>query len=253
MNSDTNIKTTGSFDRVEFESNVVPEDGSYRKTSELVFDLGRQKDVNLGLYLRTSTLFSSSRWSWDNRLNLRAAYRNAVFSLGVEEWDLFAESRAPRQVQVSATNIHDHNADLRLYMGVKTGVSIKHLHPEYLYVLGGFNFKRNHKFIVNAGFSAVEATKVVDGKEETSRALRKNVLLTSRSRVNDNLESYGELNVSQFNNQLEKSWALANEYTFDKKNRIKTKVTSDKDLVVSFLHSYGVCNFGFITKVRIFI
>ena len=51
----------------------------------------------------------------------------------------------------------------------------------------------------------------------------------------------------------EHGFAVAAEYDVDPKTKLKAKASCNGDLVMSYLHTYGVCNFGFVSRVNILI
>ena len=246
-------KAEGSQGKIEFESEGTPEDGGYRKDSKVTIDLGSQKDLDFSLYWQANSLISPNRWSLNNKVNLRTALKNHVLSLGVENWDLFdAESkRMPRGFTIATSTIHDQDANTRLYGGLSAGFNLSPLKFSYGYALAGLNYLRKHRFVVVAG-----GEKSGEGENEK---LVPSVKALVRSKVNNDIDVYAELNYKKgikgecaegenscFNDVL---GFVAAEYRIDPKTRIKARACCKGELVLAFLHSYGVCNFGFVSRV----
>lgn len=185
--------------------------------------------------------------------------------------------RLPRQAGLRTSYIHDLNADTRLYGGLNLGVGLSPFRLQHSYLLAGFNYLRKHRAVLVAGGNFLEMLVKGDSskneKDSTQYSLWPAVSLTVSSEVNDKLKVGAELNVTKgCEEELKcegskagaKEWAknclksikncdyylaAVAEYEVDKNTNLKLKVTNANDLVLSYLHSYGVCNFGFVSKV----
>lgn len=252
------MKVEGSQGRIEFESQGAPENGGYQKESKVTFDLGSQKELDFSLHWHSKSLILPNTWSLDNKVSLRTALKNHVLSLGLENWDLFdAQSkRIPRGFNLSTSTIHDHDSNTRLYGGLNAGFNISPLKFNYGYALAGINYLRKHRLVV------------VAGGEKKGEADKEHLVPTVkalvRSKVNNDIDFYGEINYKKADKSeatesedkekkqgccKELTGAVAAEYRIDPKTRIKARACCGGELVLAFLHTYGVCNFGFVSRV----
>jgi len=218
---------------------------------------------------------NTEKTSLNNKVYLRTNYKNLNVSAGVENMDVFDHAnRLPKLAGLRTSYIHDVNADTRVYGGLNLGFGLSPLRLGQINLLAGFNYLRKHRAVLVAGGKFCEMQVKGDSskneKESTQYLLCKTVGLTVSSEVNDKLKVGAELNVSQGCEEEKKcegskadakecgknvlkncdyKLAAVAEYEVDKNTNLKLKVTSENDLVLSYLHSYGVCNFGFVSKV----
>jgi hypothetical protein len=208
--------------------------------------------------LDANSFVGPKAWSWDNKLQLRTAYKNSVLSVGVEGLDVFAESKVPKIASIETSVIHDVNHDVRLYGGLSFGVNVHPFRLQTASILAGVNYLSHHRLVVVAKGEGCmvkvpgDKSQNIEDKEEFKFGCP-SVRVMGRSKVNDSLEAYCELNLKKECNTkdvcCEKSLSVAAEYEVDSKTKLKAKASCNGDLVLSYLHSYGVCNFGFVSRV----
>jgi hypothetical protein len=257
-------------DRVSFEAASTFKDGTERKQSNTLVHLADQKDFSFYLYSDNDFSVGPSGWSSVfKKVHLRTLYKNLVVSAGVDDWNLFDSSnRLPRGFSINTTYIHDHNSDVRVFAGADVSTRLP-FHVNSFQALLGLNFKKKHRLIVSGG-AQLEETTIAGDKSKNEEEKKGNpvfvpeVRVIGTSKVNDKLYFQGELKVRKYKDEVEKkenkdkcsccenyshSLTIAKEYVFDEKNRMKTKVQSDGNLFFSFLHSYGLIDFGFVANV----
>ena len=180
-----------------------------------------------------------------------------VVSAGVEDWDIFnKDNRAPKVASLNTSCIHDLNNDVRLYGGANFGVNVHPFRMQHGHLLAGFNYLRKHRLVVVAGGNycdvLVPGDKSKNEEDKNEVRLCQDVKLRGRTRVNDKLQIMGEAELQKGccdGSKWDHSFAVAAEYAVDPKTTLKAKASCDGNLVLSYLHSYGVCNFGFVSRV----
>jgi hypothetical protein len=253
------LKVYGKWsDRLEFASVQEPKDGGSLSNNKLNVALGEHKDMSFDLVMGNTKLLTADTWSLNNRVHLRTSYKNAVVSVGVEDMDLCdATARYPKTASVNYSYIHDVNTNARVYVGMNGRVNTVPFGLNSGYLLAGLNYLRKHRVVVVAGAEHCMVNTVGDktkGEQDSqTNTLCPNVTVTARSKVNDSLVVHGEFSHSmQTNNGVSgfvQQFAVAGECEVDSKTKLKARADSNGDLVVSYLHSYGVCNFGFVSRV----
>lgn len=265
------VKVSGSYeDKVTFEATSTFQDGTETKNANTLVHLVDQKDLSFYLFSESEFKVGPSGWSSVfKKLHLRTLFKNLVVSAGVDDWNLFdSNNRLPSGFSLNTTYIHDHNSDVRVFAGADVSTRLP-LHVNGFQALLGLNYKKQHRLIVSGGAQLQETT--IPGDKSKSEEDKKGdpvfvpeVRVIGTSKVNDKLYFQGELKVRKYKDEVEKkankdncsccenyshSLTLAKEYVFDEKNRMKTKVQSDGNLFLSFLHSYGLVDFGFVANV----
>jgi len=197
----------------------------------------------------------------NSKVHLRTNWKNLVVSAGVEDFDVLDETnRLPKVGSLQTSYIHDLNKDLRLYGGLNLAVN---LHPFNIgrgHLLAGFNYLRKYRVVVVGGGNFCDVVTKGDASkneaDKTERKICSDLRVLGTAKINSSLLARGELNLSKGcceGEELKKCATLAAEYEVDSKTRLKAKADCTGGLVVSYLHSYGVCNFGFVSRVRIII
>jgi len=233
--------------------------------------LGTHKDFTFNFFVKADQLITSNKWILNNKVHLRANYKNAVISAGFEDWDLHDKlsGRLPKVFSLNSTYIHDLNNETRLYTGFNASVNIIKKTNEsgslgYGYVLGGFNYLRKHKLIAIIGCKTCDVfnennlnnvNNENNEKEDINTNTYINKLSTSlrlmgNSKFNDSIDIYSELNINKDANSKQ-GLTIATQYKIDSKTKLKAKIDSNGELIMSYLHNYGVWNFGFNSRVYI--
>ncbi len=223
------------------------------------FNLGEHKDLSFNLFWNSNSLISPNTWSLVNKLHLRTNYKNWVASAGVEDWEVFGGNRVPKGVSANVSHIHDVDDNTRIYGGFNAGVKVSPFNFAYGYLLAGFYLKKKHRLVVVAGGNSCQVT-VPGDKSKNEEDKVENKIYPSVSVIGrtlcccDSLETVGEVNVTKGCCEeavKNVNWAVGMEYQADKATKIKVRACSGGDFVASYLHSYGVCDFGFISKVKL--
>ncbi len=211
--------------------------------------LGDHKDFSFDIFANVNKLLNANNRSLLNKVHLRTSYKNAVFSAGVEDWDIHdvESGRLPKKLSFNTSYIHDQNENLRLYAGAKFGIGKT---TGYGFILGGFNYLRKYRLVVVAGGDGTKT--VIKNENENSMVEYKfspSVKVIARSMLSDKLETHAELNVNKCGEKFVPESAVAAEYSVDSKSKIKGRICSQGDIVWSYLHNFGIINFGIFTRV----
>ncbi len=246
-----NIRCSGNLGKVEFDTTVEPYAGTFREVSDFNIPLGTHNDVAFNLLYGYSGFTSPNVWSFNNNIALKSTYKEVVISFGVNESELFdKDSKLPKGGSFKSSFVREANKDTQVLGGLDLGLALFPFKVTSVYLHGGLNYLKKHRIDIKGG---AEVKEVSVEENKTERKFEHTFNISGNINLNNSVDVYGDLNVQESSGKFIPSYSVAAEFQADKDTKIKGKASNDGKFIFSYLHTFGILQFGFVSSVRKYI